>query len=352
MATKNIFLYVPNIIGYVRLVLLAISFWFLRTTPLSFLSFYCFSIILDGFDGYAARKLNQVSTFGAWLDVAIDNLSRGMLYAHVFKFGWLISSIEWMVFVCTHTLGKAWKGSSKSSPPVWVQAVMANGFKTPIGAFAILGLHGLPIWFYIERVKLLDETLSPCMQAYVTLCLSAGRLLCFAVESWFIYAHIEDMVASDVEEEQDTKFKEQRAIRIERVLKREVIAKPRSRSAPRRVPLRHVGSTMIEEQRERRSDSSSPVRRRRRIRVSPNRNRRPNDDSPTQVRERSRSPNDQESRQNSQIGQNEVEIEKNKGEISRDMTMIREVPSVGGGIENSNLIQNGSEETLIDPSEN
>lgn len=43
------------------------------------------------------------------------------------QFGWLISSIEWLVFVCTHTLGKAWKSSARPSPPMWVQAVMARG---------------------------------------------------------------------------------------------------------------------------------------------------------------------------------------------------------------------------------
>ena len=37
------------------------------------------------FDGYFARTLNQVSSFGAWLDVVLDNLGRGILWTHLFK---------------------------------------------------------------------------------------------------------------------------------------------------------------------------------------------------------------------------------------------------------------------------
>ncbi|XP_077064530.1 uncharacterized protein LOC143716171 isoform X2 [Siphateles boraxobius] len=33
-----------------------------------------------GVDGWVARKLQQTSRFGAWLDVVIDNVGRGMLW--------------------------------------------------------------------------------------------------------------------------------------------------------------------------------------------------------------------------------------------------------------------------------
>ncbi len=46
------------------------------------------------------------------------------------KWGWLVSSVEWCVFVCNHNArGAQWKNSFTESP-VWVQAVMAKGMAT------------------------------------------------------------------------------------------------------------------------------------------------------------------------------------------------------------------------------
>ena len=43
---------------------------------------YCY---FKGLDGYAARKLNQISVFGAWLDVVVDVIGRGMLWSNISK---------------------------------------------------------------------------------------------------------------------------------------------------------------------------------------------------------------------------------------------------------------------------
>ena len=34
-------------------------------------------------DGWAARRFNQVSKFGAWFDIIIDNIGRGILWSRV-----------------------------------------------------------------------------------------------------------------------------------------------------------------------------------------------------------------------------------------------------------------------------
>ncbi|XP_066551715.1 uncharacterized protein LOC136718016 isoform X2 [Amia ocellicauda] len=145
-----------------------------------------------GVDGWAARRLGQTSEFGAWLDVVIDNLGRGMLWSLLYEWGWLVVALEWCVFVCTHsTLGARWK--SHAGPcPSWVQAVMAKGFKTPMGAFAISGLHVLPVWLYGVHYGVLNEPLSvpAWLQGLGLLLLTAGRLLCFSVEVWCIWLHI------------------------------------------------------------------------------------------------------------------------------------------------------------------
>ncbi|XP_020619779.1 CDP-diacylglycerol--inositol 3-phosphatidyltransferase 1-like [Orbicella faveolata] len=190
---EDVLLFVPNLIGYVRLVLLLAS-WIFFTNPVLFLSFYTSSILLDGLDGILARQLNQTSAFGAWLDVVIDNLGRGMLWTLLYKWAYFISALEWLVFVCTHTLGAQWK-STKTNPPSWVQTVMANGFKTPAGVFAVSGLHVLPVWLYGLKSHLWTPFMSHHLQLGVTGVLVSGRALCMAVEVWFITSHIKDLLA-------------------------------------------------------------------------------------------------------------------------------------------------------------
>lgn len=67
-------LYLPNIIGYMRIVLSTLSVRF-HTSPHTFLTLYTFSFILDAFDGLAARAFAQHSSFGALLDMLTDRIS-------------------------------------------------------------------------------------------------------------------------------------------------------------------------------------------------------------------------------------------------------------------------------------
>ncbi len=83
---------------YFRFILVGLS-WSVINQPKLFLPIYAFQAVLDctylkfknklinelnlDFDGYFARKLNQSTRFGAWLDVVIDNLGRGIIWIHV-----------------------------------------------------------------------------------------------------------------------------------------------------------------------------------------------------------------------------------------------------------------------------
>ncbi|KAK5929800.1 hypothetical protein CgunFtcFv8_011002 [Champsocephalus gunnari] len=72
----------------------------------------------------------------AWLDVVVDNLGRG-LWSLLFKWAWLVSAVEWFVFVCNNSArGDQWKNSFISSPRL-IQAIMANGFRTPLGTWVL-----------------------------------------------------------------------------------------------------------------------------------------------------------------------------------------------------------------------
>ncbi|KAM0753771.1 CDP-diacylglycerol-inositol 3-phosphatidyltransferase [Meredithblackwellia eburnea MCA 4105] len=76
---ENIFLFVPNLIGYTRVVLAAASLTYMSSHP-KFCTFaYSISCLLDAVDGQAARALGQTSKFGAILDMVTDRCTTSCL---------------------------------------------------------------------------------------------------------------------------------------------------------------------------------------------------------------------------------------------------------------------------------
>ncbi|KAI9599304.1 CDP-alcohol phosphatidyltransferase-domain-containing protein [Syncephalis fuscata] len=69
---ENVFLFVPNLIGYARVILAVLSLLVMPTQPLNCVVLYCISCLLDAVDGNAARYFNQCSRFGAVLDMVTD----------------------------------------------------------------------------------------------------------------------------------------------------------------------------------------------------------------------------------------------------------------------------------------
>lgn len=70
--------YVPNLIGYIRIVLSAIAFANYGKPNMFFL-YYFVGFVLDAADGLAARKLDQSSHFGAQLDMLTDRCATAAL---------------------------------------------------------------------------------------------------------------------------------------------------------------------------------------------------------------------------------------------------------------------------------
>lgn len=62
----------PNLIGYSRVILAAISLFFMPIHPKFCTVLYTISCLLDAVDGQAARALGQASKFGAVLDMVTD----------------------------------------------------------------------------------------------------------------------------------------------------------------------------------------------------------------------------------------------------------------------------------------
>ncbi|KAF9965556.1 CDP-diacylglycerol-inositol 3-phosphatidyltransferase [Mortierella alpina] len=93
---ENVFLFIPNLIGYSRIVLAALSLYFMPTSPKTCMVLYSISCLLDAVDGQAARYYDQCSKFGAVLDMVTDRCTTACLlcylasayseYAIVFQF--------------------------------------------------------------------------------------------------------------------------------------------------------------------------------------------------------------------------------------------------------------------------
>jgi CDP-diacylglycerol--inositol 3-phosphatidyltransferase len=77
---KNVFLFIPNLIGYCRIILLIISILYSFKNFQIYILSYSLSALLDLFDGMAARHFNQVSKLGAVLDMVTDRISTNSLY--------------------------------------------------------------------------------------------------------------------------------------------------------------------------------------------------------------------------------------------------------------------------------
>lgn len=76
---RAVFLYVPNIIGYARLLFASLSISMGLEQPKLAIALYLFAFACDELDGRAARALNQESEFGKALDMVTDRLSTAGL---------------------------------------------------------------------------------------------------------------------------------------------------------------------------------------------------------------------------------------------------------------------------------
>jgi CDP-diacylglycerol--inositol 3-phosphatidyltransferase len=94
----NVYLFVPNLIGYARVALMFIAFYFMTNPEMYQITVACYllSQLLDAFDGHAARLLGQTSKLGAMLDQLTDrwDVLAALLFCFVLAAlhkSWLIS---------------------------------------------------------------------------------------------------------------------------------------------------------------------------------------------------------------------------------------------------------------------
>jgi CDP-diacylglycerol--inositol 3-phosphatidyltransferase len=88
MTTFQIIFCLPNLIGYTRIILAFMACTRMHTNPNQCMFLYALSCLLDAFDGYAARLLNQCTRLGAVLDMVTDRFTTACLLvmlAHLYS---------------------------------------------------------------------------------------------------------------------------------------------------------------------------------------------------------------------------------------------------------------------------
>lgn len=90
ITAQQILLYIPNLIGYTRVILTLTSLTLMIISPSYWalaIALYVASFVGDLFDGMAARKLGQTSTFGGLIDMVTDRCSTtGLLCVLIREF--------------------------------------------------------------------------------------------------------------------------------------------------------------------------------------------------------------------------------------------------------------------------
>ncbi|KAH9648446.1 CDP-diacylglycerol--inositol 3-phosphatidyltransferase 1 [Citrus sinensis] len=132
----SVYLYIPNIIGYVRVLLNCIAFYLCFSDKRVFSVLYFISFVCDAIDGWCARKFNQVSTFGAVLDMVTDRISTACLLvilSQVYRPGLVFVSLlaldigsHWLQMYSTFLTGKTSHKDVKDSTNWLFKAYYGN----------------------------------------------------------------------------------------------------------------------------------------------------------------------------------------------------------------------------------
>src|SRR3989338_9881913 len=76
---SQVYFFIPNLIGYTRIILAAVAFYYAERYYGVFFVCYGLSALMDELDGRFARKFNQCSRFGAVLDMVTDRSATSCL---------------------------------------------------------------------------------------------------------------------------------------------------------------------------------------------------------------------------------------------------------------------------------
>jgi CDP-diacylglycerol--inositol 3-phosphatidyltransferase len=150
------FLYVPNIIDYMRVFLAFLAYAVWADHCWVFVACYVGSQLLDMVDGWVARKLNQCTRFGAMMDMVTDRCSGiGLLMTLAWRYPqwqlvchgliWLDICSHWAHMLYQYTSGLESHKTVKAGPRLLQVYYKTQWFMVTL----IVGAEGLPLCLYV-----------------------------------------------------------------------------------------------------------------------------------------------------------------------------------------------------------
>jgi phosphatidylglycerophosphate synthase len=207
-------LFIPNLLGYLRIILAVIGLHLSYTNPGVAVMTWSVSNLLDFLDGILARLLSQTSSYGVLLDVAADNILRTSIWiavvlaastsgnpqsASVYGIvACFIICVEWCTMVSTQVHAaqsdRHWKEARQHDPWI-VQMFFQNNFRNPIGALGIYGLFAANLLAYMSFHPILYERI-PAFEIFMYTAF-AGRVLSATIELRFCYLYLAFVLEND-----------------------------------------------------------------------------------------------------------------------------------------------------------
>ena len=207
---RKVLFFVPNVVCYCRIILALWASSIHSTQHYTFVALVFVACGTDILDGFLARKLNQCSEIGIFLDVVADNILRTVLWTAVSHANERLSAIcafviciEWTCFCCTQISAQAeksdkhWKDIARNSTTPWIiQKYFENGFRNVLGGGGILALFFCPLFFYVQSNIGFGE--HGKLANVVGIALVCFRLLDMYVETHFILLYVDTVLERDL----------------------------------------------------------------------------------------------------------------------------------------------------------
>jgi CDP-diacylglycerol--inositol 3-phosphatidyltransferase len=151
------FLYIPNLIGYLRVILMFAAYYIADAKPIIAGCLYASSQLLDMMDGWAARKFNQATNFGAMLDMVTDRCSGiGLMMLVAFRrpnLTLFCHAVIWLD-ICSHWAHMKIQAESGEKSHKDVRSgfrLLQYYYKTKwFMVLLIVGAEGYPIYLYLS----------------------------------------------------------------------------------------------------------------------------------------------------------------------------------------------------------
>lgn len=160
-SSTAIYWLIPNLIGYLRIVLVVIAFCICFTHPYWFVCLYGASQLLDGLDGYVARRLQQATMYGAMLDMVLDRVSTTALLIILAKFypaytRWfivlmLLDIVSHFLHIYSSLLHGKRSHKTISTHQHWLLRLYYDS--KPVLFTLCVGSEACLLWFYLQHFE-------------------------------------------------------------------------------------------------------------------------------------------------------------------------------------------------------